>query len=591
MTVALVLSHTTRWYAAPGGKWAHGARPEFSDLGHLGHWQLLTAALGQDWRVVDGPWADEELSGAGVVLLPLSGPTPERAAPAAAEAGLLTRHLRAGGGLLLFGDGGLRAAGHPGLPGLGGARLGERLTGDPLPDLPHVRWHSAETAPEATAHPVTTGVHTLHLHHPRRITGLTGDSALRPVVTVGGEPVAACGSTGGGRVAVVGNAEMFTAPFIGFHDNARFLANLLDWLRTGTVDDARTRRAAHAALHEHRYRSRPLPPAGDMTALAGDHVVDVTGAGEALQRVSAEAMPDPHHDPELFLREAELRYAGLPWSVRRAVTDFRHQSNDYGALLVRGLPVGHVPDTPRDPRAVVHKDTWLSELWLAMFAQALGSTYAYAQEKSGALFQNVVPTPGNADKLSSESSSILLDFHTEAAFHPFKPDYVMLLCLRPDHDRAARTINAGVRMVLPLLSARERAVLTRPLFRTGIDYSFGSANGQQGNGPVLPVLSGDPFDPHLTYDLDLMTGETEEAGRALQSLREAVAACGSWVRLDRGDLLVVDNRRAVHARSEFTPRYDGRDRWLQRMCVTVDIARSSAYRRAGSRVVETAFAL
>ncbi len=37
------------------------------------------------------------------------------------------------------------------------------------------------------------------------------------------------------------------------------------------------------------------------------------------------------------------------------------------------------------------------------------------------------------------------------------------------------------------------------------------------------------------------------------------------VALRPGDLLVLDNRRAVHARTAFTPRFDGTDRWLQRV--------------------------
>jgi len=37
-----------------------------------------------------------------------------------------------------------------------------------------------------------------------------------------------------------------------------------------------------------------------------------------------------------------------------------------------------------------------------------------------------------------------------------------------------------------------------------------------------------------------------------------------------GDLLVLDNRRAAHARTTFRPRYDGSDRWLLRIMTTSD---------------------
>jgi alpha-ketoglutarate-dependent taurine dioxygenase len=104
------------------------------------------------------------------------------------------------------------------------------------------------------------------------------------------------------------------------------------------------------------------------------------------------------------------------------------------------------------------------------------------------------------------------------------------------------------------------------------------------------VLYGDPYDPCLNFDLDLMVGLSDEADAALRALRTAANQVKRWVRLDTGDLLVIDNRRAVHARSQFTARFDGTDRWLQRMCAIRDLLPSAADRRSGSRVVETAFA-
>jgi hypothetical protein len=42
------------------------------------------------------------------------------------------------------------------------------------------------------------------------------------------------------------------------------------------------------------------------------------------------------------------------------------------------------------------------------------------------------------------------------------------------------------------------------------------------------------------------------------------------VTLDEGDLLVVDNRRALHGRVPFEARHDGSDRWLLRAYVWAD---------------------
>jgi alpha-ketoglutarate-dependent taurine dioxygenase len=58
------------------------------------------------------------------------------------------------------------------------------------------------------------------------------------------------------------------------------------------------------------------------------------------------------------------------------------------------------------------------------------------------------------------------------------------------------------------------------------------------------------------------------------------------VALEPGDLLIIDNYRSVHGRRPFRARYDGADRWLRHVMVTLDLGRSRARRSsAEDRVV------
>ncbi len=59
--------------------------------------------------------------------------------------------------------------------------------------------------------------------------------------------------------------------------------------------------------------------------------------------------------------------------------------------------------------------------------------------------------------------------------------------------------------------------------------------------------------------------------------------------IEPGCLLVLDNRRCVHARSDFKAYYDGRDRWLQRMAVVRDLEPSLRDRVRGTRIIATDF--
>src|SRR4051812_26831507 len=104
---------------------------------------------------------------------------------------------------------------------------------------------------------------------------------------------------------------------------------------------------------------------------------------------------------------------------------------------------------------------------MALVGQSLGEMVGYAQEKRAAFWQSVNPSPGEEHRQTSESSAALLKFHTELAFHPHMPDYVLLGGLRQDPEQTARTIVSCVRRFYRLLPRWMQEVLFQPLFKTG----------------------------------------------------------------------------------------------------------------------------
>jgi L-asparagine oxygenase len=73
----------------------------------------------------------------------------------------------------------------------------------------------------------------------------------------------------------------------------------------------------------------------------------------------------------------------------------------------------------------------------------------------------------------------------------------------------------------------------------------------------------------------------------LRELATAFEAVRRTIVLAPGDLAFVDNRLAVHGRTAFRARYDGRDRWLQRMFVQRDLRRSRAVRPGDGYVLSS----
>jgi L-asparagine oxygenase len=250
----------------------------------------------------------------------------------------------------------------------------------------------------------------------------------------------------------------------------------------------------------------------------------------------------------------------VPAGVRKRVGQFRRDSGESGALLVRALPVDEssIPDTPRHSGSVQREATVPAAL-LSLFASGLGDPVAFRAEKSGALVQDVVPVPGN-ERFQGNEGSVVLSFHNENAFHPHRPDHVLLLCLRADHDRVAGLRVASIRRAYPLLSDRCQEALFRTDFVTAPPPSFGGGAAT----PPHAVCSGDPADPDIVIDFAATKPLHDAAGDAMRELGEALEGTSVTFYLAPGDMAVVDNHITLHGRTAFTPRYDGRDRWLQR---------------------------
>lgn len=387
---------------------------------------------------------------------------------------------------------------------------------------------------------------------------------------------------------IVGVGGAFTSPFIGESCNRQYYNYIVDFV-LNSHDNPLNKQGNQSGSN--RTPSQPSIIATDETCaqnvttlFVANHTIKQSGFLDGN-------LVNPYENVSTFLQDAYLRGNRLPRAIHEVLYKFKSRDRStHPALLLRGLlEPTDVPATPSDIAAKPKALKGIPELWIGAMAEHLGYAVGYMQEKGGRIFQNLFPTKQNETKLSSESSIIDLDFHTEIAFHPHLPDYLILFCLRSDHDKIAATFYSTVEDIIRDVDDNCYAILRKPLFKTGIDFSFGSSNGRAGNGRLTPILYGDPFSPFLCYDLDLMTGTTSDAQDALKIVRSAANRTKRSIVLECGDLLIVDNRRVVHGRSNFLPRYDGQDRWLIRTSVLADIQVSAADRRSHPRVIETLF--
>ena len=284
---------------------------------------------------------------------------------------------------------------------------------------------------------------------------------------------------------------------------------------------------------------------------------------------------------DVFMRSAGYARRLLPEDLYNRLVDFAEDSLG-GSLLLKGLNFGAVPPTPHSPTDNTDKDT-LSEFTLLTIARVLGEPVGYLPEHGGEIVQNIVPVLGREDAQISTSSRHELMFHTEAAFHPHRPRYLLLACLRG--DPTAATTMASVEDITSCLSSKDIHILRSSLFRTAVDESYVGSRRPDLLGPPVPVLWGPSSSQRLTFDADLMIGITTDATATLQRLSDVISEVRTSVILQAGDLLIIDNSKIVHGRSPFIPRFDGTDRWLQRAFVVSDLL-PSLKERSG-RVITT----
>jgi L-asparagine oxygenase len=283
---------------------------------------------------------------------------------------------------------------------------------------------------------------------------------------------------------------------------------------------------------------------------------------------------NPYTDFDAFLAEMRAEVVTLTPAVQEALAEIK-AGRGAGAVLLRNLPIPHDLRTTPD-RSFQELDDIVpmgTEAILAAVAQSLGEAFSYREWDAGALVHNKYPILAHRNvQFGSNAVEFLL--HTETPFRDVSPDHLALLCLRGDPTGRANTMVADLAKTVDGLDASVIAQLSRAAFAFETDNPLVVLPDGRGVTEPQPVVSSRDGERVLEFVGDLVAVDAESAA-ALAELTARVKAVAVPVPLATGDLLVLDNRRVVHGRNAIEPRYDGTDRWLQRMLVTSRLVRES----------------
>lgn len=323
--------------------------------------------------------------------------------------------------------------------------------------------------------------------------------------------------------------------------------------------------------------------------------VDLQSIENVLVGASAQYL---HAQAPEFLLDAPRIAAGLPDDLNRFMRQFR-LSETAAAVVVRGFQVDDAAIGPTPPHWSKQEDlasTRREEFFLTLVASLLGDPFGWSTLQRGNLVQNVIPISGEERQQSGHGSADQLEWHTEDGFHPYRCDYLGLMGMR-NHGEVPTTYASVATLELP---EEVMQVLSEPRFLIRPDDEHirnaradimhpRSTIVQAADAPVpTAILFGGADRPYLRIDPYFMSAVPGDslAEDALKLATEKLEASLQEIVVRAGELLFIDNFRAVHGRRSFRAAYDGTDRWLKKIVVSRDLRKSREIRdSADSRVL------
>ena len=333
------------------------------------------------------------------------------------------------------------------------------------------------------------------------------------------------------------------------------------------------------------------------------HIIELTDDEiEIMKKLAMIINTSPSLTPELYCSQVNIASIHVPERINTLLQNFAHKGTNTGFLLIRRIPIDELPSTPENNNCKIGEQTVLAKIQ-SILVSVISNMIAYEAEGYGRLYQDVIPVKSMEKNQTSISSSVELEIHTEQAFSKLRPDILSLACLRGNEK--AYTYILPVRSIINNVTETELEMLKTPLWNTGVDLSF-KLNGHEFiegdiRGP-MSIIRGykdprleneDPRltfdDPLLVFDQDLMSGITDESNEMIKKIVDIYYKHRLSHNLTPGEIIFIDNNRAVHGRSPFTPKYDGLDRFLVR-CFGVYNYEYSAYAREnGGRMVSAIY--
>jgi hypothetical protein len=279
-------------------------------------------------------------------------------------------------------------------------------------------------------------------------------------------------------------------------------------------------------------------------------------------------------DSATFEQKAkEVLDATCPTEVLQQLAKFTTDPAGPSALLLTGLPTeDDLPPTQGDPP--IAKASQLTEALLFAFGALWGHAFGYEGMQDRGCVRDLIASNSN---MYSSTTELLMHRDFGIAPEHYVPHLRLIYCMRPDKARQVKTLVCDNRALLKQLPEKDVQLLRNVPVKF-----YGPNNTSVGGGkPTITGPNDDPcvnlFDFGVFGDGAGVTAEDPEAVEAYHRAAKLAWDLSAGVQLNEGQMLVINNNRATHARTKSPIEPDGYGRWLKVTHVRSDIDPTNRY--------------
>ncbi|MTI46149.1 L-asparagine oxygenase [Roseibium hamelinense] len=294
-----------------------------------------------------------------------------------------------------------------------------------------------------------------------------------------------------------------------------------------------------------------------------------------------QGLTDPFKDPRSFAAQVRRSLSTIGTGALMQIHDFATAPDSPAVMLIDNLPTDRdLPPTPLDDPSALTGRAFVGEAMTYGLGKLIGEPIGYTTEKDGDILHNLIPAQGAEMTQSNRGSKTFLNFHNDCVydesgwFHTYNADFLVLYGHRPDKFGEAETMYIDAKTLCALLDDSDIAELRKPQFELAAPSNFTMLlnNGEKIWSRLGAIISGPEDFPEISVAANGTRGTNKRASAALERL---LAFCGRpehhvSVRIGSGQALLINNRKGMHARSNFTPTFGPEERWLLRANVRRD---------------------